>query len=395
MKNKKKMLAGSGLLVAGLLLAGCGGGGGGTRPPSQDVCTPVAGEVNWSALATKDCNKLSAYNLFQEAGNPTANARGGIAYDLNTPLFSDYSSKYRFLFLPAGQKAQYSEHEAFDFPEGTVITKTFALPADTAERGFAHENLIETRLLIRRASGWVALPYVWNAAKTEATLQRTGAQIAVTLVHEGSTRNFTYSVPDTNQCVLCHQWKPNGAASATITPIGPKARLLNHDISVAGVTQNQLVYWRDNNMLSNLPADVTTVEKVPSYTDADKGLLPGMDLATLQATAKGYLDVNCAHCHRPEGYASNTGLDLEYWRDFAGNPTNHGVCKRPVAYGGGSLSYDLVPGNAAASILHARMNTARAGDKMPEIGRGTVHDEGVALIAAWINALPANSCNGS
>ena len=38
--------------------------------------------------------------------------------------------------------------QVMDFPEGTIITKTFAF--DTA----AGEEVVETRLLIRRATGW-------------------------------------------------------------------------------------------------------------------------------------------------------------------------------------------------------------------------------------------------
>ena len=73
--------------------------------------------------------------------------------------------------------------------------------------------------------------------------------------------------------------------------------------------------------------------------------------------------------------------------------SNHGVCKKPIAFGGGSLEYDVVPGNASNSILHARMNSDQPGDRMPEIGRSLIHEEGVLLIESWINSLPAESCS--
>ena len=111
-------------------------------------------------------------------------------------------------------------------------------------------------------------------------------------------------------------------------------------------------------------------------------------------TAKGYLDINCAHCHRPEGNASNTGLKLEYQRSYdEDNGFSHGTCKSPVAYGGGTLGYDVVPGNPAESIMHFRMQSNEPGDRMPEIGRSLSHDEGVALISEWIKRLPADSCS--
>jgi hypothetical protein len=45
-------------------------------------------------------------------------------------------------------------------------------------------RLMETRLLVRRADGWIALPYVWNADQTDAVLARTGEQIPLDVLHE-------------------------------------------------------------------------------------------------------------------------------------------------------------------------------------------------------------------
>ena len=93
---------------------------------------------------------LSAWGLL-EKGAPLKAAKGVIAYELNTPLFSDYALKYRYLWLPEGQAARYSENDVFDFPVGTVIAKTFAFPDDTG-----HEKLIETRVLVHAKAGWKA-----------------------------------------------------------------------------------------------------------------------------------------------------------------------------------------------------------------------------------------------
>src|SRR5450631_1453631 len=48
-----------------------------------------------------------------------------LPYDLNTPLFSDYASKSRFIWMPEGSSARYDADETFEFPQGTVIAKTF------------------------------------------------------------------------------------------------------------------------------------------------------------------------------------------------------------------------------------------------------------------------------
>ena len=49
-------------------------------------------------------------------------------YDLNTPLFTDYAQKLRTIYLPPGTSAEYEDTEAFNFPVGTVISKTFFYP---------------------------------------------------------------------------------------------------------------------------------------------------------------------------------------------------------------------------------------------------------------------------
>ena len=70
--------------------------------------------------------------LLRQGGRVTLNERV-VPYDLNTPLFSDYAHKLRTVWLPQGTTARYSATDAFDFPVGTIITKTFYYPrASTA-----------------------------------------------------------------------------------------------------------------------------------------------------------------------------------------------------------------------------------------------------------------------
>ena len=59
--------------------------------------------------------------------------KGVVPYDLATPLFSDYALKLRTVYLPKGEPAIYNAEDAFDFPVGTIITKTFFFPQTSAE----------------------------------------------------------------------------------------------------------------------------------------------------------------------------------------------------------------------------------------------------------------------
>lgn len=366
------------------------------------ICTPDGDTVNFNALLSEDCEYLSAYNLFADETNPTQNVNGSksLPYDLTMPLFTDYASKYRFVVMPEDKSGSYNDVEVLDLPVGTVLVKTFSMPNDTANTGFENETLIETRLLIHRESGWDAVPYVWNAEGTDAQLAKYGKQLADTKVtHDGTDYNFTYVVPAKSDCKQCHQitaTNNNGEpvdGQTRFEPIGPKARLLNVEMTYSDNTKNQLLKWAEVGLLTGLPAELSAIDTVPEFTDTDITTVLSLPTDKLTDYAKGYFDINCAHCHRPEGSASNTGLHVEYWRDFATEQTKHGVCKQPIAYGGEGLGYDIEPGVPAESIVYARMNSNDPKDRMPEIGRSLIHKEGVMLIQEWINRLNAEPYN--
>lgn len=318
--------------------------------------------------------------------------QGVVPYDLNTPLFSDYAHKLRTVWMPEGTSATYKAQQSFDFPVGTILSKTFyyPLPAGQALDGksvartppsqsslegealdLAKVRLIETRLLVHRAEGWVALPYVWNDAQTEATLKRTGELVALELVDAAGAREaVNYQVPDQNQCGGCHI---TDNKSRKLLPIGPKARHLNRSFDYAGGRENQLARLARVGYLTGVPAGP------PRLADA-------MDAtASLDARARAYLDVNCGHCHSATGPAITSGL----WLD-AGTQDRLklGFCKQPIAAGKGTGNrlHDIEPGNAAASIFEFRMDSDDPAIMMPELGRSVVHREGLQLIRDWINA---------
>lgn len=326
---------------------------------------PAAPPVDEAALlAEAPAPTLGAYHLFADARGRTPN-RGLTPYALNTPLFSDYAAKHRFVFLPAGTHASYVAPGAVvDFPVGTVLVKTFAYPAATGER------FIETRLLIRKANGWVPNTYVWNDEQTEAVLKRAGARVAVTF----AGRAIDYAVPNVNQCKQCHL---NGAS---VTPIGPKARNLDGDLAYGNRTENQLVHWTRTGMVTGLPAKVAAT---PHWDDTR---------APLDGRARAYLDSNCAHCHSRSGLASNSGLYLDLEET---SPSALGIGKRPVAAGRGSggLQFSISPGDPNGSIIVHRLASTEPGVMMPQFGRTVTHAKGVALIKAWIAAMPADKAS--
>jgi hypothetical protein len=168
-------------------------------------------------------------------------------------------------------------------------------------------------------------------------------------------------VPNVNQCKECH------ASGDAMIPIGPKA---------ANIESAQFEHWRKSGVLSGFAKAVP----MPRWDDAK---------APLDLRARAYLDVNCGHCHNPKGAASNSGLFLSWGQT---DRTALGIGKRPVAAGRGSGGYDFAidPGHPERSILIHRMTSTEPGIAMPEVGRATVHDEGITLVGDWIKAMAAH-----
>ncbi len=312
---------------------------------------PVAKVDDAAITAAGFPAQLSDYRFFDDA-KARDPAEGVIPYRLNTPLFSDYAEKLRYLYIPDGRQAKANGEGLIALPVGSAIIKSF---------GYEHDGklrLIETRVLLHRADGWLALPYVWNDAQDAAVLKLGGSRVPVTFIDpSGATRSISYAVPNKNQCKECH------AVNGEVTPIGPKAR--NMDAAFLA----QLV------AAGKLDAEPKVAQRLPVWEDRAN--------APVEAVARAYLDANCAHCHRAEGSASNSGLSLG-WE--VADSVALGIGKRPTAAGRGSgdLDFDVAPGDPAHSILVHRMKSLEPGVAMPELGRATVHDEGVAAVAAWI-----------
>ena len=209
-------------------------------------------------------------------------------------------------------------------------------------------------MLLRRADGWVALPYRWNAEQTEATLALAGGRVDV-VTPAGEA--ISYAIPNKNQCKSCH------GKDGQVIPIGPKARNLSHQW-LSGMAQS--------GALDTVPEGAGAL---PDWSANATG--------PAQPLARAYLDVNCAHCHQPGGGASNSGLDLR-WEQSDAHAI--GIFKRPVAAGrgAGGHEFSVLPGQPDKSILLYRMDNAEPGIAMPELGKSSVDRQGVAVVRRWI-----------
>lgn len=308
---------------------------------------PRGGRVNDAAVTgTALPATLGEFRFFSDRSGERP-VRGVTAYRLQTPLWSDGADKHRFVYVPRGARALARGEGLLDLPVGSALIKTFA---------FGNRK-VETRVLLHRAEGWVALPYIWNAEQSEARLAVAGGRVQLTTP---AGESISYAIPNKNQCKECH------AAGDAVTPIGLKARNL---------AAEWLAAFHRAGRLDRVPA---VARRVPLWEDRAN--------TPAEAAARGYLDANCGHCHNPTGSASNSGLDLTWEQS---DPIRLGIGKRPVAAGRGSggFDFDIVPGAPERSILMYRMQSLEGGISMPELGRASRDPEGEAVVAQWIREM--------
>jgi uncharacterized repeat protein (TIGR03806 family) len=325
------------------LLAACGGNGG-TEP-----CDPLG----------PMCKQLSSYALDE-----------AVPYSLNTPLFSDYTTKDRAILLPPGEGLAWRDNDSLAAPVGTIVIKTFSYLADRRDPA-GDRRTLETRLLIKQDAGWTGASYLYPETSNDpadATLAVAGAQLTASWIHDdGSTKTNDYVVPNKNQCKECH-----AEHDEVLDLLGPKARHLNKG--------EQLQELIDLGLVTGAPPRAQWPVDFAAYDPAS---------GTVEQRARAWLDINCSFCHNERGAARTSGLFLGHDQTDA---LSLGICKPPVAAGRGSGGrlYGIVPGKPDESIMMFRIESTEPDIRMPELGRNLVDAEGAALVRAWIAQLPGS-----
>src|SRR5690606_12521634 len=287
--------------------------------------------------------QLSELNIY--TGNLSNLEPGNYAfeYQLATPLFTDYAYKQRLIALPQGSSLTYQDDGLPVFPDNTVITKTFYYNIDDRDESLG-KIILETRVLIKTNGEWTTGNYKWNEAQTDATLTLDGHEVPVSYTDaDGETVDLAYEIPSNTDCFTCH------SNNNEVIPIGPKVRTLN--------SNGQLQHMIDTNLISNIASE-NDAEALPNWEDSTN--------FTLEQRARAYFDVNCAHCHQPGGSCENeSSLDFRYETRFDD-----------------TFIFDF------KESIFARMSSYFVPEYgMPLIGTTVLHEEGFALINAYINTL--------
>jgi uncharacterized repeat protein (TIGR03806 family) len=302
---------------------------------NDDGLTAEANQLKFPEL-------LSVNKMFEGDMSQLTPARGYEVYDLSTELFSDYAMKQRLIRVPHGTTVEQEGEGLPEFPDSTVLVKTFYYLNDERhpENG---RRLLETRLLVKQEGRWNVATYVWNDSQSEALLVESGFNSMVNWIDgRGEFRVISYHVPTTRECVTCHR------SGDTVTPIGPKAVNLNRSIRIGSRDVNQLDYLESQGILTRSGGPI---RQLPSWTDTNE---------SLEGRARAYLDVNCGHCHSSDGFASEAKVHLTFQETEGGNQ----IRRRKEA-------------------LVEMMRRGR----MPLIGTTLVHNEGLELITSYVKTL--------
>ena len=322
----------------------------------------VAHAIDEDAPVREFPAKLSETGLFASTAAHTA-APGVVPYALNAEPWADGARARRLLAVSAWQSltidAASNHHWAL--PDGSAVARTLEIPT-----GFGPRR-VETQVMFRENSAWSFRTYAWNATQDDAEL----------VPAEGATRpvpgltDRTWRFAPRTECTICH-------SAATRHTLGLTTAQLNRgaDFTPLGRrVENQIAALIETGLLK--AAQVGAPAQWPHRT------APHDVAAPLDGRARSYLDINCAHCHRPGGVGGRGQFQL----------VETVPLERTGLVGGKPLvplldpsSRIITPGAPDRSELFHRF-TLKEGGRMPLIGSTQMDPEGAALLRSWIEGL--------
>jgi putative heme-binding domain-containing protein len=333
--------------------------------------------------------KLSETGLFASVKDHSP-AAGVMPFSINAEQWADHAVAERFVGLPGTTAARMFDQpvaipggffsgQVF-FPKDGVLAKTISL--DMVRGNPRSRRRLETQILHFDGDGWKGYTYAWNDEQTDASLvPAAGIDRVFTVIDAkapGGRRKQKWHFPSRTECLTCHNpWAGYALAFNLLQ--------LNKDHDVGGVIDNQLRTLKHIGLIDLLHRDQGPATKdAPAPQPADRLIDPYAATAAVDARARSYLHVNCAHCHQP-GAGGTADIDLRSTVPLDQSKTvevrpNQGTFEI-------SAPHILSPGDPYRSVLYYRMAKLGPG-RMPHLGSEIVDERGLRLIHEWILRLP-------
>lgn len=344
----------------------------GTDPTNGDVLIAnIGGSVlrlvyNTTSTGTPIPATLSATGAFANLTNLTP-AAGIVAYDPNVSFWSDHAKKRRWFSVPAlANKITFAAEGNWTFPAGTVWVKHFDLELTRGNPATARR--LETRFLVKTATGVYGVTYKWNPAQTEATLvPEAGETESITINDNGTSRTQTWRYPSRSECLQCHTTVAGQALSFNTAQ-------LNRAVDYGGTSANQLTALAAAGYFTDTSVPAPSI--LPALSAADN------TAATLEQRARSYLAANCVQCHQPGGAAQGY-WDARYSTPLGSTGLLNGAL---VDSRGDAANRVIAPLDPAHSVLLARVSMRGSG-QMPPLASTELDSANIALLTAWINSI--------
>jgi uncharacterized repeat protein (TIGR03806 family) len=297
-----------------------------------------------------------------------ATAPGIVPYDVNVPLWSDNAIKSRWFSVPnTNLTITFNRESNWMFPTGTVWIKHFELELTNGIP--SSRQRLETRLLIKNATGIYGVTYRWGNSKTNATLVPDEGMDEAFLINDGGTlRTQIWHYPSRQECVTCHT--PVAGYS-----LGVNTPQLNRDFNYNGTITNQIAALSQAGYFNTNVTGIHTLRALAHMTNTS---------VSLEYRVRSYLAANCVQCHQPNGSAQSL------WDARITTPTSAaGIINGPLVDDQGDPNNRVVvPGSVANSVLLNRVST-RGGLQMPPLASMLVDTQAVTIITDWVtDSLP-------
>ena len=303
--------------------------------------------------------RLSETGLFASTAALTL-APGALPFEINAPLWSDGATARRVLALPVGGRIGYAEPKNWQLPDGTAVARTLELPDALGPRR------VETQVMHRENGRWQFFTYAWNEAQTDADLVEEAGETRP--VPGQPTRRWRFS--SRGECTVCH-------TAQTGFTLGLTSAQFDRDADYSALQKPVA------NQILTLAA-LGKFDRAPTASAATSPAANPYDVSQpVDARARAYLSVNCAHCHRPDGVGGRATFQLMDYLPLARTGLVNGVPIVPLL---GPDSRLVVPGEPLRSELYHRVATA-SGGRMPLLGAQLPDKEGINLIRDWIASL--------
>ena len=190
-----------------------------------------------------------------------------------------------------------------------------------------------------------------------------------------STARFFFNIdrtqpwyfPGRQDCMTCHT-QPSGGVLGMST-----ASSNGNHVFPGNVTDNQLRAW-------NHVGYFNSTLNEPDISNYIKHVAMGDTNASAQDRMRSYIDMNCAHCHRPGGV--HAFWDGRYETPLGSAGIVNGIVQDLLGVNGGKV---LAPQSVDRSIMYKRMATATEHYKMPPLAKALVDQSAIALLEQWIN----------